>query len=328
MRPYLELCRIYLVPTALADSFAGFALAGALYKETADPLTVLVVAAVSACLYSAGMASNDLFDLEKDRREAPHRPLPAGALSVAHAVFLSSALAALALGLGVLLGAVIWLAGAVLGCSLLYNLGVKNIPILGNLLMGSCRTGNFLIGATAVAAPAVEGSVIHVLQDDRLLVPALILGAFIAVVTAISRLEDQPHRPRLFNSLAFPLLGIPIALVAIKPDSLLNGLAGLVVLVFLFRAILRARRAQIPAPEPGSDGDGKAEGEATREPTHPATVYVRSALGGLILFDASLLLAFTPADTNLALPAAALYLLALFSWWCKRNWLQSGGADT
>ena len=323
MRPYLELCRIYLVPTALADSFAGFALAGALFKYTVEPLTVLVVAAVSACLYSAGMASNDLFDREKDRQGAPHRPLPSGALPLGHAASLSAGLAALALGLCVLLGDTIWLAGAVLSCSLLYNLGVKNIPVIGNLLMGSCRTGNFLIGATAV-----EGSILEVLQEDRLLVPALILGTFIAVVTAISRLEDQPHRPRLFNSLAFPLLGIPIALVAMKPGSLLNGLAGLVVLVFLFRAILRARGTQIPAPDPGSDGDGKAEGEATREPTHPATVYVRSALGGLILFDASLLLAFTPADTNLALPAVALYLLALFSWWCKRNWLQSGGADT
>ena len=33
MRPYLELCRIYLVPTALADSFAGFALAAAVFNK-------------------------------------------------------------------------------------------------------------------------------------------------------------------------------------------------------------------------------------------------------------------------------------------------------
>ena len=66
MRPYLELCRIYLVPTALADSFAGFALAAVVLQEDEDPLPALLVAVMSVCLYSAGMVSNDLFDLEKD----------------------------------------------------------------------------------------------------------------------------------------------------------------------------------------------------------------------------------------------------------------------
>ena len=70
MRPYLELCRIYLVPTALADSFAGFALAAAVFNKSEDPLPALVVAVISACLYSSGMAGNDLFDLEKDRQGA------------------------------------------------------------------------------------------------------------------------------------------------------------------------------------------------------------------------------------------------------------------
>ena len=36
MRPYLELCRIYLVPTALADSFAGFALAAVVLQLVHD----------------------------------------------------------------------------------------------------------------------------------------------------------------------------------------------------------------------------------------------------------------------------------------------------
>src|SRR5262249_41081831 len=32
----------------------------------------------SACLYMAGMVWNDWFDLEQDRRQRPHRPLPSG----------------------------------------------------------------------------------------------------------------------------------------------------------------------------------------------------------------------------------------------------------
>ena len=303
MRPYLELCRIYLVPTALADSFAGFALAAAVFNKSEDPLPALVVAVISACLYSSGMAGNDLFDLEKDRQGAPEKPLPSGALPVARAACMASALALLALGLSFLLGETYWPAGVVLLCSLLYNIGVKNIPVLGNILMGTCRSGNFLVGATAAT-----GSFLQVLSSEALLVPALILGGFIAVVTAISRLEDSDHRPLLFASLVYPLLAIPVILAALNPGSPVNWIANLALLGFLFRAILEA---------------GK-----NRELLHPATAYIRNALGALIFLDAALLLAFTPPGLSSLLPAAALYLLALFSWWSKRNWLQSGGADT
>ena len=303
MRPYLELCRIYLVPTALADSFAGFALAAAVFNKSEDPLPVLIVAVISACLYSCGMVGNDLFDLEKDRQGAPEKPLPSGALPVARAAWLASALALLALGLSFLVGETFWPAGVVLLCSLLYNIGAKNIPVLGNILMGTCRSGNFLVGATAAA-----GSFLQVLSNGALLAPALILGGFIAVVTAISRLEDRDHRPRLFSLLVYPLLTIPVILASMNPGSPVNWIANLALLGFLFRAILEA---------------GK-----NRELLHPAASYVRSALGALIFLDAALLLAFTPPELSSLLPAAALYLLALFSWWSKRNWLQSGGADT
>jgi len=291
------------VPTALADSFAGFALAAAVFNKSEDPLPALVVAVISACLYSSGMVGNDLFDLEKDRQGAPEKPLPSGALPVARAACLASALALLALGLSFLLGETYWPAGVVLLCSLLYNIGVKNIPVLGNILMGTCRSGNFLVGATAAA-----GSFLQVLSSEALLVPALILGGFIAVVTAISRLEDSDHRPLLFASLVYPLLAIPVILAALNPGSPVNWIANLALLGFLFRAILEA---------------GK-----NRELLHPATAYIRNALGALIFLDAALLLAFTPPGLSSLLPAAALYLLALFSWWSKRNWLQSGGADT
>ena len=219
------------------------------------------------------------------------------------AACLASALALLALGLSFLLGETYWPAGVVLLCSLLYNIGAKNIPVLGNILMGTCRSGNFLVGATAAA-----GSFLQVLSSGELLAPALILGGFIAGVTAISRLEDRDHRPLLFSSLVYPLLAIPAILTAMNPGSPVNWIANLALLGFLFRAILEA---------------GKNRGLL-----HPATSYVRNALGALIFLDAALLLAFTPPGLSSLLPAAALYLLALFSWWSKRNWLQSGGADT
>ena len=305
MRPYLELFRIYLVPTAIADSFAGFALTAAIFVKNENPLPVLIVAVISASLYSFGMVCNDLFDLEKDREGVPAKPLPSGAIPPARAAWLATGLCALAIGLTFLpqTGDAFWPAAAVVIFSLLYNIGAKNIPVLGDALMGSCRAGNFLIGATVAG-----GSFLGVLAESRLRAPALILGGFIAVVTAISRLEDGPHRARIFYTLAFPLLIIPICLVAMNSGAIINSIANLVLLGFLFRALLLARK--------------------NRDQLHPATSYTRSALGALILFDAALLLAFTPHEKTSILPAAALYLLALFSWWWKRNWLQSGGADT
>jgi len=108
--------------------------------------------------------------------------------------------------------------------------------------------------------------------------------------------------------LVYLLLTIPVILASMNPGSPVNWIANLALLGFLFRAILAA---------------GKNHG-----PLHPATSYVRNALGALIFLDAALLLAFTPSESSSLLPAAALYLLTLFSWWSKRNWLQSGGADT
>ncbi|MEC8894756.1 MAG: UbiA family prenyltransferase, partial [Planctomycetota bacterium] len=242
MRPYLELCRIYLVPTALADSFAGFALASVVFQKDEAPIPALLVALMSLCLYSAGMASNDLFDLEKDREGAPQKPLPSGAIAPRHAAWLAAGLAGLALGLGFLCGNAFWPAGLVILFALLYNSGAKKIPVLGDVLMGWCRSGNFLVGATAAAG--ASSSFLQVISTVELLAPALILGVFISVVTAVSRLEDTPYKPRTFAALVHPLLLVPVIMIAMNPGSWLNWIANLVLAGLLFRAILLAAENQ------------------------------------------------------------------------------------
>src|SRR5258707_92504 len=80
-RVYAQLVRLPNLPTALADiCLAALALAvqpasGDLVDGFRfDRLVLLLLA--SACLYSSGMAWNDYFDQEQDRRERPFRPLP------------------------------------------------------------------------------------------------------------------------------------------------------------------------------------------------------------------------------------------------------------
>jgi 4-hydroxybenzoate polyprenyltransferase len=83
---YARLMRLPNVFTALADVGVGVFASG-LYA--ADPLAALLLAVASASLYTAGMVSNDCFDLAEDQRERPFRPLPAGQISLRTAQLLT-----------------------------------------------------------------------------------------------------------------------------------------------------------------------------------------------------------------------------------------------
>ena len=62
------------MPTAIADVVAGGALAAA--PLLSDRLWIPALG--SAALYAGGVALNDAFDVEKDRRLHPDRVLPSG----------------------------------------------------------------------------------------------------------------------------------------------------------------------------------------------------------------------------------------------------------
>ena len=98
----LQLIRLPNVLTAAADSLAGWLLGGGSLGEAARwvPLTV-----ASMLLYAAGMALNDVFDTEIDRRERPGRPIPSGRFSRVLAGWLGAA--------GLVLGPLAaWLSGS------------------------------------------------------------------------------------------------------------------------------------------------------------------------------------------------------------------------
>lgn len=67
----------------------GEVVSGARPAESAAAACVLVG---SAALYSAGMVSNDVADIERDRRERPHRPLPSGQVGIGAATALGCGL--------------------------------------------------------------------------------------------------------------------------------------------------------------------------------------------------------------------------------------------
>ena len=126
---YLELVRVFLTPTAVGDSFAGFSLATLLEPELAAPQRdLLPLACVCSVLaYWLGMASNDWFDFERDRSRALAKPLASGRISRrAGGVF------CFVLGLGVIAcGTALEILPLVIALLLLilaYNGGGKAIP--------------------------------------------------------------------------------------------------------------------------------------------------------------------------------------------------------
>jgi len=308
---YLELCRIYLVPTAMADSFAGFALAAAFVETTPDPLRLLLVATISVLVYAAGMVTNDLFDLSKDRESAPKKPLPAGHVSVIGAGVFAALLIAGAVGLASLCGAILPTA-LIFALVFAYNGGGKRVAILGNVLMGGCRAGNWILGA--VVAGAADGtSGWSVVAEWPVALGAGLLGAFITIVTAVSLLEDRSKGTLPSVGLGSTTLLVPLILVLqapafSEPEGRGAWIGAILLAVLLVQTIFRTLRTPPNVP--------------------PAAVFVRGALGRLPAFDAALVLALAPSLNAAINPALALYALGFFAWWCKRRWLQSGGPET
>ncbi len=184
MRAWLELIRLPAVFTAPADVLAGVALAGAaVATDAVRPFAVVLVVLASVAIYAAGMAANDLFDLEIDRHERPFRPLPSGRIAVSAAWRLVVGLQVGGVALAALASpAAAGATAATVLATYAYNAKLKSTPV-GPLSMGLCRYGNALIGISAVAG----GSVLTASSTVLLLPLGTLL--YVAAVTGISRHE-------------------------------------------------------------------------------------------------------------------------------------------
>jgi len=103
---------------------------------------------------SSSIISNDYFDVETDRINAPDRPLPSGRAHAGDAVLFTALTAILGFAAGARLGLtalvvalVFWIIG------LLYNWRGKASGLIGNLMVSACVGIMFIFGAIAVGAP-------------------------------------------------------------------------------------------------------------------------------------------------------------------------------
>ena len=182
IKPYLQLVRLPNLFTAGTQSLAGWLLAGGTLHEWRSWLALVLA---SMLLYAAGIALNDVFDLELDRRERPSRPLPSGDVPVGFAWIVGIvglvAGPALAFASGSISSGLVALAlaFAILG----YNLGLRR-TVLGPEVMGICRGLNLLMGLAH--APTLGGPAGWLAAGS--------LTVFVCGITWISRWETETGR--------------------------------------------------------------------------------------------------------------------------------------
>ncbi len=141
---FLELIRLPGMFTAHADILAAFLITGAGFDRFNSFVYILIA---SSCLFSAGMALNDYFDIEVDKKERPQRPIPSGRISGPTAKTIGFGLLAVGILSACFAGFRPFCISLALAFAiLLYDGLLKGYPVLGPLTMASCRYFNLLMG--------------------------------------------------------------------------------------------------------------------------------------------------------------------------------------
>jgi len=233
-RAWLALLRLPNLFTVPGDIVAGWFLAGG---SSVRAGTAVLLGGASLCIYSAGLVLNDLADAETDRRERPGRPIPSGRVSRRAAVFATLVLAVAGLGLAAAAGMTsLCVAGALVALVVSYDLGAKRVPVLGALVMGSCRGANVVLGAsTGLGAGAIILPVALAASAE---------AAYVASVTAIAAGEvEGPPGPALrWLPSAVIAAGIGLVLAFVWGGETCVLAAAALPLVAVLSASLRLRR--------------------------------------------------------------------------------------
>ncbi|MEX2172963.1 MAG: UbiA family prenyltransferase [Pirellulaceae bacterium] len=303
---WLRLMRLPNVFTALADVTMGFLVA----RQSLEPLGALVaLAASSALLYTAGMVLNDVFDIDIDARERPHRPLPSGRIPL----LLARALGFAMLALGVLFG---WLSGlafadaaaapwrsgvmATILASLviLYDACLKRTPF-GPVGMGACRSCNVLLGMSLAPADSFSPDWLLGYAPAQWLIAGGI-GVYIAGVTWFARDEATSSRgAQLLGAMAVMTTGVALLALGVSylPALQLQPSTIWILFALLMLTVLRRAFAAVTDPSP-----------------QRVQAAVKHSILSLIWLDAALIAAVAPLGFALAVAALLIPALLLGRW--------------
>ncbi len=202
LRTVLVLGRTSNLPTVWTNVLAGWFLAGGSW----DWQIGWLILGVSA-LYFGGMTLNDAFDVNWDRKHAPERPVPSGAISergvwILAIVWMVGGVAVVVAFTHAGLG---WLAGLV-AAILLYDWSHKKWP--GAMwVMGACRTLVYLVAGSSSTSEAPTLAAVGTMGVG--------LGFYVAAITLLAKGERKKVERQSTGILPFLLLLTPLLLVVL-----------------------------------------------------------------------------------------------------------------
>lgn len=325
MKAWLQLFRAPNLLTVPGDPLAAFLIA------TGGRLDARVLPALlaSLCLYAAGLAMNDIADLEEDKRDRPKRPLASGAISKGAAWAAVIGLSIIALGLLNLSSGGI---ASAIGIGLLvhialYNFLTKRIPFLGALNMGVCRALSASLGAAVALGPdqlfllfvpvmapmdALLGAFMlpfawmrGKMFFDLGLFSGVLVGLYIMAVTNLARHETKPDYPRIsrFLPLGALLLGY-LTLKMFTRTVLLDQSPTLWVMAIVLCAMNTTQLMRVPPPP--------------LAPRIGGFIRVLPVLQAALCLAPDLPTQLRKTPDSLLCALALLLCVPLHSWLCKR----------
>ena len=180
----LQLMRPANIITAIADIFAGVAIAGFLIPEIWDQeliIQILLLIISTAGLYSGGIVFNDIFDLKQDKINRPERVIPRGRVGLTEAKILGTSLFAIGLSSAFLVSTISGIiATSIMLLALSYDKYTKHHKVIGPINMGLCRGGNLILGMS-----------INIDLAPEFLWIGLIPVIFIAAITLTAQKETK-----------------------------------------------------------------------------------------------------------------------------------------
>lgn len=192
-----RLGRVSNLPTCASNVLVGAAI-GALAVGTIDTGYLLLAIASAFLLYIGGIALNDVIDAPIDAIERSNRPIPTNQISrrLALVFALITMSAGLAVAAAISVSSLL-IAVSIVICIVLYDFLHKRF-IWAAVLMGLCRGGLYVLGASCVAWPAPQ---------DALLILSAAITIYVSGLTVLARYEVRG--PKQWHAYAGLLLPIP-----------------------------------------------------------------------------------------------------------------------
>jgi len=185
----------------------------------------------SILLYIGGVALNDYFDFEEDKKQRPNRPLPSGRIPKLNALFLATIAFGTSLLIAYYIGPLSFSISILLIVTIFgYDYYLKN-SLIGPIVMATARVLNILLGLSTYSNTISYNSVTGLVLSDSFL--------YIFGISLISRSETHPKISKLSIGSVFIImilivssLAVYIFLGSLKFDSLLNLMIFVLIVFF------------------------------------------------------------------------------------------------